>query len=592
MVPNFRSTTQKQMMSRSAHFARDAITSLQIVIVNWFVDATGTGNETGLGGSTTVEASVEYPANTFTRIQFSGIDAGSVASGATLVSDACSVTIPDGAQFWVRMYKTSATGIVYMGFPNSRTIKDETLGDAATFGVSGVTNQVMSGTVTSNANSANVRDGPVVIIGTTSKRTFFLLGDSICQGYEDTPDGVTGRMGILARSIGENYGYINAGISSDRATYWAGSHTGRGPLMDYCTDVIVQLGFNDIFSASRTASQVKTDLGTIYTYAVTTKGKRCYQTTITPKTTSTDSWATTANQTVTGQESVKAGTGSVNEWIRANTAAIDGYFETADVLESARDSGKWKVDGTANKYTPDGIHPDVDGYVLVQSSEVVAFVPDAPTIGTATAGDASASVAFTAPAIDGGGTITGYTATSTPGSFTGTGASSPITVSGLTNGQAYTFTVHATNAVGNSAESAASNSVTPAAAAAPSGVGTLSKGRLTIGYQLQAKSAAGGMSGSYRAGGFALSPIGEVYVQDLQSAVVPQGATRAGGMAFGADGRLYVTTDAPTAPNRGKGLATRADGALYVTTSAVASGDSIGDGIARSPNGALRVAIN
>jgi hypothetical protein len=92
---------------------------------------------------------------------------------------------------------------------------------------------------------------------------------------------------------------------------------------------------------------------------------------------------------------------------------------------------------------------------------VAATVPDAPTIGTATAGNTQASVAFTAPVSDGGSVITGYTAISTPGSITASGASSPLTVTGLTNGVAYTFTVHATNAIGNSVESAASNSVTP-----------------------------------------------------------------------------------------------------------------------------------
>ena len=84
----------------------------------------------------------------------------------------------------------------------------------------------------------------------------------------------------------------------------------------------------------------------------------------------------------------------------------------------------------------------------------------APTIGTATAGALSASVAFTAPAYTGSG-ITGYTATSSPGGITGTGASSPITVSGLTAGTAYTFTVTATTAAGQGPASAASNSVTP-----------------------------------------------------------------------------------------------------------------------------------
>jgi hypothetical protein len=88
-------------------------------------------------------------------------------------------------------------------------------------------------------------------------------------------------------------------------------------------------------------------------------------------------------------------------------------------------------------------------------------VANAPTIGTATAGGGSASVTFTAPADVGGGAITGYSVVSTPGGVIGTGASSPITVSGLTGGTAYTFKVFATNAYGPSPLSAASNSVTP-----------------------------------------------------------------------------------------------------------------------------------
>ena len=91
--------------------------------------------------------------------------------------------------------------------------------------------------------------------------------------------------------------------------------------------------------------------------------------------------------------------------------------------------------------------------------------PGAPTIGTATSSTATtASVTFTAPACTGypSGGITGYLATSTPGCITGTAASSPITVSGLTTGTAYTFKVKATNAIGYGPCSAASNSVTPA----------------------------------------------------------------------------------------------------------------------------------
>ena len=94
-------------------------------------------------------------------------------------------------------------------------------------------------------------------------------------------------------------------------------------------------------------------------------------------------------------------------------------------------------------------------------SIVGGLQPSAPTIGTATGGDASATVTYTASSYIGKGTVT-YTATSSPGGFTGTG-SSPITVSGLTNGTAYTFTVTANTNYGvASVASAASNSVTPA----------------------------------------------------------------------------------------------------------------------------------
>ena len=88
-------------------------------------------------------------------------------------------------------------------------------------------------------------------------------------------------------------------------------------------------------------------------------------------------------------------------------------------------------------------------------------VPDAPTIGTATAGDGQATVSFTPSAYDGGLPITGYTVIATPGNITATGTSSPITVTGLANGTEYTFTVKTSNAVGVGAPSVASKSVTP-----------------------------------------------------------------------------------------------------------------------------------
>jgi hypothetical protein len=92
--------------------------------------------------------------------------------------------------------------------------------------------------------------------------------------------------------------------------------------------------------------------------------------------------------------------------------------------------------------------------------------PAAPTAVTATAGDGSATVSWAAPTFNGGATVTGYTVTAAPGVRTAaTNGATRATVTGLTNGTAYRFTVTATNRVGDSAASAASNAVTPKAAA-------------------------------------------------------------------------------------------------------------------------------
>lgn len=87
--------------------------------------------------------------------------------------------------------------------------------------------------------------------------------------------------------------------------------------------------------------------------------------------------------------------------------------------------------------------------------------PQPPTAVSAVAGTGQATVSFTPPTNNGGLPVTGYTVTASPGGQTATGSASPIAVTGLTNGTSYTFTVVATNAVGNSTQSAPSSPVTP-----------------------------------------------------------------------------------------------------------------------------------
>jgi hypothetical protein len=89
-------------------------------------------------------------------------------------------------------------------------------------------------------------------------------------------------------------------------------------------------------------------------------------------------------------------------------------------------------------------------------------VPGAPTSVSATTDNAQSSVSFVAPTDNGGSTILSYTVISSPGSIKKSGTTSPIMITGLTNGTAYTFTVKAHNIAGSSVASSASSSVTPA----------------------------------------------------------------------------------------------------------------------------------
>ena len=149
-------------------------------------------------------------------------------------------------------------------------------------------------------------------------------------------------------------------------------------------------------------------------------------------------------------------------------SAITGYTVTSSPggLTATGTSSPLVVTGLTNgtAYTFTVVATNAAGNSVASSASaaVTPFtVPGAPTSPVATAGNAQASIAFTAPASNGGSAITGYTVTSSPGGLTATGTSSPLVVTGLTNGTAYTFTVVATNAAGNSVASAAAAAVTP-----------------------------------------------------------------------------------------------------------------------------------
>ena len=164
-------------------------------------------------------------------------------------------------------------------------------------------------------------------------------------------------------------------------------------------------------------------------------------------------------------------TGTVN--FKDNGTSISGCASqplasgTATCVTSSLSVGNHPI--TA-EYSGDSTYATSIG-TLTGGQTVNAAVPAAPTNLSATSGDASAVLTWTAPASDGGSAITSYDYSLDDGatwtSFNPVVTASPATITGLTNGTPYLVKLRAVNSAGPGAASAAV-SVTPVSSATPS----------------------------------------------------------------------------------------------------------------------------
>lgn len=167
---------------------------------------------------------------------------------------------------------------------------------------------------------------------------------------------------------------------------------------------------------------------------------------------------TLTNKTISGTDNTLSNIPNnalSNSSITINGSAVSlGGSTTINALPSqTSNSGKYlTTDGSSASWA------NVTNLVPTDSN---ISVPGAPTSVTAVKGNAQATVSFSVPSDNGGSTILGYTIISNPGNIKKSTTLTSDTITGLTNGTSYTFTVKAHNIAGTSIASSASSPVTP-----------------------------------------------------------------------------------------------------------------------------------
>jgi hypothetical protein len=358
-----------------------ACTNLRLVYTNWKVTTFGNAD----GDKTTpadmpIKVSIEV-AGVIYPVTFNGNINPTISPLGQVISDPIAVDIAAGTWLYTRTYTNS---ISYYGNRISSSVGSGgyAFGDFTDAG---------SGTIPDQAGSLI---GPSVILGTPQTRTpyptVYGVGDSLMDGfgdgvnyhpYNDTYD-KAGRGGFLLRAAKNvGFGCIDVAVGGEHAGLgggaggWnvAGFHARRLGFSKYCRTAVVDLGNNDIY----------TDLNLATTQASVIKlwnqlndmGLRMFATNNTPRClVSTDGYLTTANQTITTGNTQRL---AFNAWLRDGAPIVSGaaaavgtsgaarcnYFdgntvvtpasgpthplygtvELADAVESARDSGKWRL---------------------------------------------------------------------------------------------------------------------------------------------------------------------------------------------------------------------------------------------------------
>lgn len=347
-------------------------TDISALFNHWYTDMSNSANrnDTDPSGPITFSASLKVisstnlgtVAGTIYRLTFGARTTVTLDPGGRIASDILGVSLAAGDVVAVRTYLSSGTAYA----------PRQTFGAVA--GASGGFTTTTDLTAPGSAaitGSTGFYYGPSALLGYADSgaaaKSVLVIGDSIGGGGVDSGIQYTAPAllpgGFLIRALSGVAGLLNASIGGDLITFFQGTNGSFRRLSNAtrANSAIIQDGTNDF------ANSVSAAVGEAAMLAIASEVRRMgiskvFVLTVVPRTTSTDNWATTANQTPLSTDSQRI---AYNTWVRANCPVdpttkapvavgtsgallagsfghpITGIFDVAATVESSLNSGVW-----------------------------------------------------------------------------------------------------------------------------------------------------------------------------------------------------------------------------------------------------------
>lgn len=378
----------QQATSRTSFVAAFDASSLRVAYCNYYL-AGGT-EENAPANSFTIKAAIwDSSGNGPFVLSFGGRRTATLEPYGRVLSDPVAVDARAGSRYYIHTYvdNTPSFNAIPIGFYTSASLTEGyKAGDNA---------DINTGFQASNTNVF----GPAAVIGSPAdgrpRVSLAIFGDSILAGTGEATNYTGNGFGVrfaTANNFGVVWGSRSGETVYSMATF-PYQRTIRLSLMSGCNYLLSDFGTNDVGNG-RTLSQIQADLLTFWG-ACSRHGLRVVHSTITPRTKSTDSWATVANQyfyenstsggSLHAQEDVRKG---LNSWLRDTSASgaiqqsggtLWGVADTAAAVEVnsgnvlTPNGGYWQVNGSAGYPTADGIHPTSTFHAIMAGAVPVSL---------------------------------------------------------------------------------------------------------------------------------------------------------------------------------------------------------------------------